>query len=136
MFVTLERGCDTPLGHPRRLSGGDPLELSNDHEADGACTDHDGQRRLQNARRRVPTARVGNSPGATSAMSASTACGLGFTRARPPMTTVGTVSLPLAAERTTAAASGSSQMLWNRIGTLRRFSDRFNMEQNGHPGRQ
>ena len=34
----------------------------------------------------------------------------GFTMPALPMTTVGTVSLPLAMDRTTAAASGSSQM--------------------------
>lgn len=60
----------------------------------------------------------------------------GLTRPTSPTSTVGTVSFPLATDRTTAAASRSSQMLTRRWSMPARSSSRNSPEQNGHPGRQ
>lgn len=65
-----------------------------------------------------------------------TSLGLGLTMAISPTTTVGTVSLPSAIERTTAAASGSVQMFTSRVGSRRRRSALRRRQQNGQPGRQ
>ncbi len=53
-----------------------------------------------------------------------------------PMTTVGTVSLPFASDRTVAAASGSSQMLRLSIGIPSLESLRSSIMQKPQPGRQ
>lgn len=60
----------------------------------------------------------------------------GFTRGVPVTTTVGTVSLPRATERTKAAASSSSQMLCSSSVTPARRSSARSMAQNPQPGRQ
>ena len=60
----------------------------------------------------------------------------GFTRATSPTNTVGTVSFPPATERTRAAASGSVQMLWRRLGMRASFRPKRRATQYGQPGRQ
>ena len=56
--------------------------------------------------------------------------------ARPSITTVGTVSLPPATERTKAAASGSRQMLTCRTERRCHHRTKRNRLQNTQPGRQ
>ena len=60
---------------------------------------------------------------------------LGLTMCTSPTTTVGTVSLPFATDRTNAAASGSSQMLISRCATPARRKPARSVKQYGHPGR-
>ena len=67
---------------------------------------------------------------------ATTTLADGLTTASSPTTTVGTVSLPPACRRTSAAAAGSAQMSISRVGTPARRSWPRNDEQNGQPGRQ
>jgi len=67
---------------------------------------------------------------------ATTWLGAGLTMGCPSTTTVGTVSLPSATDRTTAAASGSAQMLtwWTERRCHRKI--RRSRRQNTQPGRQ
>ena len=67
---------------------------------------------------------------------ATTRLGAGLTMGCPSITTVGTVSLPSATDRTKAAASGSAQMLtwWTERRCHRKT--RRSRRQNTQPGRQ
>ena len=53
-----------------------------------------------------------------------------------PMITVGTVSLPLAIERTIAASSGLSQIFRSFTAMLASARPELSLAQNGQPGRQ
>ena len=69
------------------------------------------------------------------AATALTRRALGLTMWASPTTTVGTVSLPLATDRTNAAASGSSQMLISRYARPTWGKPARRVKQYGHPGR-
>ena len=70
-----------------------------------------------------------------STASARTRRALGLTMLTPPMVTVGTVSLPLATDRTNSAASRFSQMLTSRNVRPARRRPARSAKQYGHPGR-
>ena len=76
------------------------------------------------------------SRGQRAASAADTWAADGFTIPMVPTTTVGTVSLPLAMPRTTAAASGCSQMFTRSWAMSARSSWRNRLLQKGQPGRQ
>lgn len=62
--------------------------------------------------------------------------GEGLTTARPSITTVGTVSLPSATDRTKAAAAGSREISTIVGCSRRQRSANLSRMQNTHPGRQ
>ena len=78
----------------------------------------------------------GNRCGACCARCVTSCPADGLTSAKPPTMTVGTVSLPLAIERTTSALSGSSQMLCSTRWIPSWSSWPRSEEQKPHPGRQ
>jgi hypothetical protein len=87
------------------------------------------------ADRRNQGRRLGGRRPLASLATALTRRALGLIMCTSPTTTVGTVSLPFATDRTNAAASGSAQMLISWNVTPDRRKPARSVKQYGHPGR-